>query len=246
MVDASSNCPGTVNTNWFNSGIRRRLGRKGGGSRRGSRNNTNEIHWRFRKSDKKTQESLSQPDEMDIEVEECDDGRSACPVPDYFEDCTDMTDEEVNSLTVIDIVSMEGLNECQIVTREQEYPFAKSMGYLRQLCNGCMDPVCDHSIYYDKCAIHDYHHDNADAIKSAFEPKQDFHENMMNNNKFNQYDNEHYAVFTLNESVIFWILSGLLVVNIICLVFYCWNNYQRKSKKQGYRVVAYDSEVTDV
>ena len=42
----------------------------------------------------------------------------------------------------------------------------------------------------------------------------------------------------------FWIIFLLLVVNIICMTIYYWN-YQCKSKNKGYKMVQYDSEVTE-
>ena len=43
-----------------------------------------------------------------------------------------------------------------------------------------------------------------------------------------------------------WGVVILMVVNIICLSIYCWNKCKSSSTKKGYKVVKYDSELTDV
>jgi len=161
-VENSEDCPGTVNSNWFNDFLgRRRLIRGNIARRRRRRRARNKgtglkkrIKFRpFKREQRALQELLGQDEELNIEVEECTNGKSACPVPDNFEDCSAMTDDEVNALTLEDIISMEGINDCQKATREGIYIWAKEMGYLRSLCNGCLDPICDRSIKKDRCAI---------------------------------------------------------------------------------------------
>ena len=42
-----------------------------------------------------------------------------------------------------------------------------------------------------------------------------------------------------------WIIVTLMVINIICLIVYCWNKREPNEKK-GYRVIRYDTDVTDI
>ena len=56
-------------------------------------------------------------------------------------------------------------------------------------------------------------------------------------------DSEDEKFIQINGYLI-WIMVVLLVVNIICLSVYCWNN-KYKSNKRKYKMVQYDSEVTD-
>lgn len=155
---------------------------------------------------------------------------------------------------------MEGLNDCQIAEREQKYPFAKNMGYLRQLCNGCLDSVCDHSIYYEKCSV-DHNAERAGA-QSVYGRYPD------NNDGMNEYNGQHkisnkypvnddfmdryYGADNVNNegmntieisSNMLWVISALMIINVVCLTIYCMDNKCNISnKKQGYGVVKYDSE----
>ena len=45
---------------------------------------------------------------------------------------------------------------------------------------------------------------------------------------------------------VLWGVIVLMAVNIICFGIYCWNKCKSSSNKKGYKVVKYDSEVTDV
>jgi len=246
VVDASSNCPGTVNPNWFASmnGKVRRLRENKRRERNKGRNNRIRKRKRikfkpFKKLDKRLQTLLSQPDELEIEVEECDNGRNACPIPDYFEDCSFMTDDEINALTIQDIISMDGLNECQIATREQEYQFAKNFNYLRALCNGCMDPVCDHSIYYKKCSVDNDRDQNVMAIQSPNDLDK-FVQIPYNPNEYIMESN------VLTYFMTFVCISLICIIIMICMIgmmvyrkFYYKENYY--ASKYGHN---YDKAIT--
>ena len=172
IVDESEDCPGTVNSNWFTDfgaigAFRRRLSgyyttHRGHAPRNKGTGRKKRIRYKpSRKSQRASsqgvyggmEEEEEEEEELEIEVEECTNGRNACPIPDYFEDCSTMSDDEINALTLQDIISMDGINDCQIAMRQENYEYAKGMGYLRSLCNGCMDPHCDQSMYSNKCSV---------------------------------------------------------------------------------------------
>ena len=240
VVDASTNCPGTINKQWF-IGKRRRLRQSKGGSTRSAAKNRPRKRKKvqftpFHPSQKDLKEMLGQSDELQIEVEECDNGRNACPIPDYFEDCSEMTDDEVNALTIKDIISMDGLNGCQIATREQEYQTAKNFGYLRSLCNGCMDPICDHSVYYEKCAIHD---DNRGASQAKVEP---FDVDL----DYNIFSGEKNKPLSGYEVYVFYAVGILLLVNVICFGWSVCCKYYKKQNENKYEAVSMANSETDI
>ena len=164
-VENDEDCPHTVNPNWFRDflGRRRRLkrgnnGNNGKGKAKREHNKgtgrTKRIRFKpFRKLQRAMRQRLNQPEELDIEVEECTNGRNACPMPEYFDDCSSMTDDQVQSLTIQDVISMDGINECQAAFREGIYEWAKEMHYLRALCQGCLDYVCDRNELFNKCDL---------------------------------------------------------------------------------------------
>lgn len=158
---------------------------------------------------------------------------------------------------------MEGLNDCQIAEREEKYSFAKAMGYLRQLCNGCLDPVCNHGIYDAKCS---YEHNAATARAHSVPARypdniadgmneyrgQDRAHEKYPDNDHDDFMNRYYGVDNVNNSGMntieissnmLLIICALMIINSICITIYCMDNRCNISnKKRGYRVVKYDSE----
>lgn len=94
-------------------------------------------------------------------VEECPNGRTACALPDTFADCTNSAEWPINpvtgdiDITFDQIITMDGINACQAATRAELYDMAKIFGYLKKLCDGCMDNFCDRSSLLTRCAIGD-------------------------------------------------------------------------------------------
>ena len=255
VVDASSDCPGTVNSEWFTPGRRRRLrDKKTKKSRTATTRTKKRIRFKpLRKSQKKLQELLSQPDEIEIEVEECENGRNACPIPDHFEDCSNMTDDQISALTIQDIISMEGLNQCQIVTREQEYEFAKEMGYLRPLCNGCMDPVCDHSIYYEKCSIDNNAKEQYENAMPIMDYKLPLDSNQYEHD-FDQepilyepyYSNKYNPNYYVGDNILVYLMVFICIVLLFNIVTMAYMNFcKQKNKYASYdkvTIISTDSE----
>ena len=240
-VIGDADCPNGINANWFQDFTgnrrRRRLNEENNRTGRRERNKgtgrTKRVRFKpFSESRKELREELGQEAELYVEMEECTNGRTACPISD-FEDCSGMTLDEIDALTIEDIISMRGLNDCQIAAREGQYEFAKNMGYLKPLCMGCMDPVCDRSINYEKCAVgaEDRRRSTLRKRRSEgviFENNNNGHKDD-HNNLWNLWSNQ----FTFNFKNVS--VNGGIVFGVISLItlFAIWIFYRKCCNKKG-------------
>ena len=163
-------CSGTINPNWFDTTARRRLS-KSKRRRLQTLPPINIIQWNPIREVRTPAPTFADgsslprqdapPEPREIFVDICANGRSGCPQPADFEDCSDISRFPINAgtgdidITLNELLNMRGINDCQRATREEQYEMARNFGYLKRLCGGCMDNFCELGTLIRRCAIGD-------------------------------------------------------------------------------------------